>query len=89
MAFIEPFLSDLGIHTRQEPGNGQDPGNLSSREVEVLRLIAAGSSNAQIAAQLAISQHTVIRHVSHILVKTGSTNRTEAATFGHRHGLLS
>jgi NarL family two-component system response regulator LiaR len=41
----------------------------------------------QIANELAISRHTVIRHVSHILAKTGLENRTEAALYAHRHGL--
>jgi DNA-binding NarL/FixJ family response regulator len=60
---------------------------LSSREVEVLRLIAAGKSNPQIAEELVISLNTVQRHVSNILAKTGLANRTEAAAFAHRHNL--
>lgn len=52
---------------------------LSERELEVLRLVAEGRTNRQIAQHLAISHHTVARHVSHILTKTGASNRTEAA----------
>ena len=52
---------------------------LSMREQEVLRLLAAGKSNAEIADTLIISHHTVIRHVDHILTKLGVSNRTEAA----------
>ena len=60
---------------------------LSGREVEVLRLIAEGRSNAGIAEALVISHNTVIRHVSNIFAKTGAANRTEAARYAHRHGL--
>jgi DNA-binding NarL/FixJ family response regulator len=60
---------------------------LSVREIEVLRLLAAGKSNAQIAAELVISQNTVIRHVSNIFAKIGVENRTEAASYAHRQGL--
>ena len=54
---------------------------LSAREGEVLRLIAAGRTNEQIAVALVISQATVARHVHNILTKLGCANRTEAAAF--------
>jgi pimeloyl-ACP methyl ester carboxylesterase/DNA-binding CsgD family transcriptional regulator len=60
---------------------------LSSRELEVLRLIAAGRSNPQIAEELVISLNTVQRHVSNILAKTGAANRTEAAIHARDKGL--
>ncbi len=63
--------------------------NLSPREVEVLRLVAAGKSNPEIATALVISLYTVYRHVNHILAKTGCNNRVEAATYAHRHGIVS
>ena len=63
------------------------PDGLTAREVEVLRLIAAGKSNREIAAALVISLNTVLHHVSHILDKTGVANRTEAAAYATRHGL--
>ena len=65
------------------------PDGLSAREVEVLRLIAAGKSNREIADALVISLYTVYRHVNHIFAKTGVANRAAAATYAHRHGLLS
>jgi DNA-binding NarL/FixJ family response regulator len=65
------------------------PGGLTDREVEVLRLIAAGKSNQQIADELVISLYTVARHVSNVFVKTGAANRTEAAAFANLHGLAS
>jgi DNA-binding NarL/FixJ family response regulator len=63
------------------------PNGLSDREIEVLRLVAAGKSNPQIADALVISLNTVQRHVSNILAKTGLVNRTEAASYAHRHEL--
>lgn len=63
------------------------PAGLTGREVEVLRLIAAGCSNRAIAQALFISPNTVLRHVSNILAKTGVANRAEAAAYATRHGL--
>jgi ATP/maltotriose-dependent transcriptional regulator MalT len=62
---------------------------LSPRELEVLRLVAAGRTNRQIAEDLVISLHTVARHVSNIFDKTGVSNRAEAATYAHRQGVVS
>jgi DNA-binding CsgD family transcriptional regulator/tetratricopeptide (TPR) repeat protein len=63
------------------------PAGLSAREVEVLRLIAAGRSNREIADALFLAPGTVNIHVTHILAKTETANRTEAAAFAHRHDL--
>jgi DNA-binding NarL/FixJ family response regulator len=63
------------------------PDGLSAREVQVLRLVAAGSSNREIGAALHISQHTAANHVRSILLKTGAANRTEAAAYAYRHAL--
>jgi DNA-binding NarL/FixJ family response regulator len=62
---------------------------LTPRETEVLGVIAAGASNAAIAAQLFISAKTVSVHVSSILAKLGAANRSEAAAIAHRRGLLA
>jgi DNA-binding CsgD family transcriptional regulator len=64
------------------------PDDLTEREVEVLRLMAAGKTDRAIADALVISPRTVNNHVSSILSKTGSANRTEAATYALRHGML-
>lgn len=64
------------------------PGGLTSREVEVLQLLAAGGSNAHMAAELVISPHTVARHVQNIFVKLAVTSRTAAAAFAFEHGLM-
>jgi len=61
--------------------------DLTTREIEVLGLIAIGRSNADIAMVLSISLNTVATHVRSILGKTGCANRTEAAAYAMRHGL--
>ena len=62
---------------------------LSPREVQVLRLVAAGKTNQEIATTLFRSQNTVANHVRNILGKTQAANRTEASAFALRHGLLT
>ena len=54
----------------------------------MLRLVAAGRSNRQIAAELVVSEHTVARHVQNILAKLRVPSRTAAAAFAFEHGLL-
>jgi DNA-binding NarL/FixJ family response regulator len=61
--------------------------DLTSREIEVLGLLAIGRSNADIAMVLEISLNTVATHVRNILAKTGCANRTEAAAYAMRHRL--
>jgi DNA-binding CsgD family transcriptional regulator len=63
------------------------PDGLSRREVDVLRLIAAGSSNDQIAEQLFLSPRTVERHISNIYGKISARSRVEAAAYASSHGL--
>jgi non-specific serine/threonine protein kinase len=62
---------------------------LTAREIEVLRLIAAGRSNAEIAEALFVSPRTAQTHVQHILDKLDVENRAEAAVYAAKHGLLS
>ena len=64
------------------------PDGLTEREVEVLRLIAAGKTDREIGEELFISIRTVGNHVRNILNKTTTSNRTEAATYAARHGLV-
>jgi DNA-binding CsgD family transcriptional regulator len=61
---------------------------LSERELEVLRLVAAGKSNRDIAAALVISEHTVARHLQNIFAKLGLTSRTAATAFAFEHDLV-
>jgi two-component system, NarL family, response regulator len=62
---------------------------LTTREVEVLRLIVAGNSNREIATLLYISEGTVKTHVNHILMKLGVNDRTQAATTALKRGLVA
>jgi DNA-binding NarL/FixJ family response regulator len=86
---IEDFLRRV----QDRPGEVERPtrasigGILSAREIEVLRLLAAGRSNQQIADELVISLNTVRRHVSNIFDKTGVTNRAQATAYAKDHGL--
>jgi len=61
---------------------------ITSRETEVLRMLAEGLVNKDIAARLGISEHTVKFHISSILDKLGASTRTEAVTLGIRRGLI-
>lgn len=69
--------------------NSGHPDGLTSREVEVLRLLAAGSTNQQIADDLVIALNTARTHVANILDKIGAANRTEAAIYASQKGLSS
>lgn len=64
------------------------PAGLTSREVEVLRLVASGKSNAEISEDLVLSVRTVERHISNIYVKTGSAGRANATAFAFISGLM-
>jgi DNA-binding CsgD family transcriptional regulator len=64
------------------------PGGLSTREVEVLRLVAAGLTNRAIADALTISERTVDRHVSNIFTKLDVSTRAAATAFAYEHGLV-
>ena len=65
------------------------PDGLSHREVEVIRLIAEGNTDREIAEELIIGVRTVSTHVGNILNKSGAANRTEAATYANRRGLAT
>ncbi|TML92854.1 MAG: response regulator transcription factor [Actinobacteria bacterium] len=63
------------------------PDDLTSREVEVLKLIAAGLSNAEIATALVVSGATVKTHVNHIFAKTGARDRAQAVRYAYQRGI--
>lgn len=66
----------------------QLPDGLTGREAEVLRVIAAGLSNSEIAAQLYVSEVTVKTHINRIFTKTGSRDRSQAIVYAHQRGLV-
>jgi ATP/maltotriose-dependent transcriptional regulator MalT len=76
-----PDLALLGA--RERPTHG-----LSQREMEVLRLVAAGKTNREIGSTLVISEHTVARHVQNIYAKLGVSSRAAATAFAFEHGLV-
>jgi len=87
-------LDDLARRARigtvpDDQAEGAVLASLTSREREVLRLIAAGRSNREIAAVLYIAPKTASVHVSNILGKLGAASRTEAAAIAHREGLIT
>jgi len=86
---IDAFLTEAP-HTQSNrvAATFESADRLSPREAEVLRLVASGRSNQQIADDLVISLNTVERHVSNIFDKIGAVNRTEAASFAHLRHLV-
>jgi len=70
------------------PGAGQKPpGGLTAREAEVLTLLAAGLSNAEIGKRLYLSNATVKTHINRIFAKTGARDRAQAVRYAYQHGL--
>ncbi|MGH3469170.1 MAG: response regulator transcription factor, partial [Thermocrispum sp.] len=69
-------------------GRRRAPGGLTAREVEVLRLVAAGKSTRALAAELFISEKTAARHLSNIFAKIHVTSRTAAAAYAYEHHLV-
>ena len=77
-----------GIPRGPRPSTKENPAGLTNRQIEVLALMADGSSNAEIADRLFISPKTVDHHVSAILAKLEARTRAEAVAIGVKRGLL-
>jgi DNA-binding CsgD family transcriptional regulator len=84
----EPLLAALRHLGETRSREARTDTHLTSREIEILQLVAQGRSNGEIARQLFISTKTVSVHVSNILAKLGAGGRTEAAAIARREGLL-
>lgn len=78
----------LAERSGSRPGDGNGARELTPREIEVLRMLAEGLANKQIAARLGISDHTVKFHVAAIFAKLRASSRTEAVMLGARRGLV-
>jgi DNA-binding CsgD family transcriptional regulator/pimeloyl-ACP methyl ester carboxylesterase len=88
LAAVDSFVAEsLPPVNERGPAAGALPHGLSTREVEVLRLLAEGKSNQEIADELVISRNTVRRHVSNVFDKTGVANRAQAVAYARDHGL--
>ena len=86
---LHPAIARKVLHELAHPAQRQAAAELSERELAVLRLIAQGESNQQIAAALRISVATVSKHVSHILDKLHLASRTQAALYALSEGLAT
>jgi DNA-binding NarL/FixJ family response regulator len=88
-AMIAPTVAGRLLRTLAAPHTAgpRDAEHLTRRELEVLRLIAAGRSNKRIAFELGIAEKTVKTHVGHLLAKLGVTDRTQAALYAVQSGL--
>ncbi|WP_018161009.1 HD domain-containing phosphohydrolase [Smaragdicoccus niigatensis] len=82
---VDAVLAAVG---HRVPTKAKHPAGLTSREVDVLRLLARGSSNKDIATQLVVTPKTVGKHVEHIYTKIGASSRAAAGLFAVRYGLL-
>jgi DNA-binding NarL/FixJ family response regulator len=85
------FADAIAYALEMEPPPSSAPpalaGKLSPRERDVLRLIAAGQSNKQIAAELFLSVHTIERHITNLYAKIGARGRADATAWALRHDL--
>jgi DNA-binding NarL/FixJ family response regulator len=75
------------LSTRREPGQSK-LADLTFRELEILKEVAIGKTNHEISLRFLLSEATVKNHIHNILSKLGLKNRSEAAWFAHRHGIV-
>jgi DNA-binding NarL/FixJ family response regulator len=91
-ALLSPSVTRRVIAEFAQPrthgGDAPRPPELTEREVEVLRLVAAGRSNAEIAGTLYVGEATVKTHVSHVLAKLGLRDRVQAVVFAYESGMV-
>jgi DNA-binding NarL/FixJ family response regulator len=88
-AVLDPAVQARLVEIARPPSAAPTtlPDGLTDREAQVLRLIASGMSNGEIATHLFLSEATVKTHVNHIFAKTRSRDRAQAIAYAHRHGI--
>jgi two-component system, NarL family, response regulator LiaR len=87
--FLNPTVTEKLMRGISNPGGSAAQGEkLSRRELEVLKLVAVGKSNHEIAVQLIVSERTIDTHIRSILSKLSLSNRTQAALYAVREGLI-
>jgi DNA-binding NarL/FixJ family response regulator len=93
-ALLDPLVQSrlvaaAGTRPRPAPAPVSLPDELTPREAEVLKLIAAGLSNGEIATTLVVSEATVKTHINHVFSKIGARDRAQAVHYAYTHGLAS
>ena len=83
---VQQRLLSAAVRAPAPPSGDPEEGDLTPRESDVLRLIAAGKSNREIARALFVSEATVKTHINRIFAKTGSRDRTQAMRYAYTHG---
>jgi len=85
-----PSSPEAGAYSPSTPPSpAPPPAGLTAREIDVLRLVAAGKSNPEIAKELFVSEATVKTHINHVFAKTGARDRAQAVRFAYQHGLVA
>jgi len=86
---LEPAIQERLVRAVVDAGTQvlTAPDDLTSREIEVLKLIAAGLSNTEIAEALVVTRATVKTHINHVFQKTGARDRAQAVRYAYEHGI--
>jgi DNA-binding NarL/FixJ family response regulator len=87
-AITRRLIADFTSRSRPDPGRPAPWAELTTRELEVLRLLGRGLSNSEIASRLHLGESTVKTHVGHILLRLQLRDRVQAVVFAHEQGLL-
>jgi DNA-binding NarL/FixJ family response regulator len=87
-SYVDPPVAGRMLKRRYEANSGSAFGDLTSRESDILRLVAAGLANKEIAAKLKLSEKTIKNYVSRILLKLNVSARTQAAVYAIKAGFV-